>query len=49
VDVEPMKIVPSWKNFRKGREGILKRLDIFLIVGKVLVEGSQYKSKVGSR
>lgn len=46
MDVESMKLVPTWRNFRKGRDGILKRLNRFLIDGKVLVEVGRYKSWV---
>jgi hypothetical protein len=34
IDVEPVKIVPTWKNARRGREGISKRIDKFLIAKK---------------
>jgi hypothetical protein len=30
--VEPAKIVPTWRNARKGRDGISKKLDRFLVV-----------------
>jgi hypothetical protein len=31
IDVELVKIVPTWRNGRKGREGISKRLDRFFL------------------
>ena len=38
VDMDPSNIIPTWRNARKGVEGIEKRLNIFLIL-KFLLEG----------
>jgi hypothetical protein len=34
--VEPLKISPSWRNNRSGREGIFKILDIFVVHNMLL-------------
>ena len=47
VVVEPMKIMPTWRNSRSSRAGILKCLDRFLMVVKVLEEITRYKYWVG--
>jgi hypothetical protein len=36
VDVEPVKLLPTWRDSRRGRAGISKRLDRFLVARKVL-------------
>jgi hypothetical protein len=36
VDVEPLKISPTWSNNRSGREGVFKILDIFVVHNMVL-------------
>jgi len=32
IDVELVKLVPTWRNRRRGRNGISKRLDRFWVV-----------------
>jgi hypothetical protein len=36
VDVEPHKVVPTWINSRRGRVGITKQLDRFLVDENIL-------------
>jgi len=36
VEVDPIKIIPTWRNSRSGRVGISKRLDHFLVAEHVL-------------
>lgn len=43
VDVEPLILVPTWRNYRRGSEAIPKRLDMFLVVGNILDEAARYK------
>jgi hypothetical protein len=31
IDVAPIKIVPNWRNARRGREGISKIQDRFIV------------------
>jgi hypothetical protein len=38
VDMEPVQIVPTWRNSRKGREGISKWLDWFFMENKLIEE-----------
>jgi hypothetical protein len=45
--VEIVKIVPTWRNARRGREGISKRLDRFLIFDNTMEDISKIKSWVG--
>ena len=44
VDVEPVKILPTWRNGRKGPDYIEKRLDRFLISEKLVSLGIRYRS-----
>jgi hypothetical protein len=44
VDVEPVKILPTWRNGRKGQDYIAKRLDQFLISEKLVSLGIRYRS-----
>jgi hypothetical protein len=39
VDLEPTKLIPTWRNGRQGEEGVYKRLDCFLIT-KSIVHGN---------
>ena len=36
VDLQPMKLTPTWRNNRCGEQAISKRLDIFLILENLL-------------
>jgi hypothetical protein len=47
VDVEPHKVVLTWENSRRGRDGIEKRLDQFLVAERFMEEASRYKTWVG--
>jgi len=49
VYVEPIKIVPTWRNHRRGREGIPNRLDRFLLEDSFLNDMIKIKSWVSSR
>jgi hypothetical protein len=42
VDVEPVKIISTWRNGRKGQGYIAKRLDHFLISENILSSGIIY-------
>jgi hypothetical protein len=44
VDAEPTKILPTWRNGRKGQDYIAKRLDQFLISEKLVSSGIKYRS-----
>jgi hypothetical protein len=44
VDVEPVKILLTWRNGRKGQDYIAKRLDRFLISEKLVSSGIRYRS-----
>jgi exonuclease III len=44
VDVEPIKILLTWRNGRKGQDYIAKRLDRFLIYEKLVSLGIRYRS-----
>jgi hypothetical protein len=46
--MEPVKLVPTWRNARSGKEGISKRLDNFFMAGDLLSENFLTKSLVGS-
>jgi hypothetical protein len=46
VDVEPVKLLPTWRNGRSGRDYIEKRLDRFLIDEKLVDSGLRYKTWV---
>jgi hypothetical protein len=46
VDVEPIKLIPTWRNGRGGHDFIAKRLDRFLISEDLTQVGLRYKSKV---
>jgi len=49
VDVEPVKLIPTWRNFKKNRDVVSKILDHFF-VSKARVEGTfLLKYWVGSR
>jgi hypothetical protein len=39
VDVEPLKMLPTWRNGRGGQNYIAKRLDHFLISEDVALSG----------
>ena len=38
VDVEPIKLVPTWKNNRVGEVGVSKTLGKFLVTKVLMVE-----------
>jgi hypothetical protein len=44
VDIEPVKLSPTWRNFRTGNEEVEKRLDRFLIFEALLNLGSSFRS-----
>jgi hypothetical protein len=46
VDVEPLKLIPTWRNGRGGLDYIAKRLDRFLISEELLMSGIRYRSWV---
>jgi endonuclease/exonuclease/phosphatase family metal-dependent hydrolase len=46
VDVEPLKLQPTWRNGRRGQEFIAKRLDRFLISEDLATTGFRYRSVV---
>jgi hypothetical protein len=43
VDIEPMKLSPTWKNFKIGDEEVAKRLDRFLVSEALLNLGSNFR------
>jgi len=45
VDVEPLKLLPTWSNGR-GHDFIAKRLDRFLISEDLTISGFRYRSVV---
>jgi len=47
VDLEPIDLVPTWCNARRGRAGILKRLDMFLVIDRILDMNAKFKSCAG--
>jgi hypothetical protein len=49
VDVEPVKILPTWRNGRKGLDHIAKRLDRFLISEKLVSSGIRYRSWITTK
>jgi len=46
VDVEPIKLIPTWRNGRGGQNYIAKRLDHFLISEDIMQACLRYKSKL---
>jgi hypothetical protein len=46
-DMEPIQLVPTWRNLRSGKEGVSKRLDRFLIAKRILEEVERLKYRVG--
>jgi hypothetical protein len=46
VDVEPVKLLPTWRNGRKGHDYIAKRLDRFLVSENLVSSGIRYRSWV---
>jgi hypothetical protein len=46
VDVEPVKLSPTWRNFRTGDEEVAKILDRFLVSEALLNLGSNFRSGV---
>jgi hypothetical protein len=46
VDVEPLKLLPTWRNGRGGQDYIAKRLDRFLIFEDLVISGFRYRSVV---
>ena len=47
VDIIPLVLEPTWTNGRSGKEGILKRLDIFVIKASLVHNFQRYKTWVG--
>jgi hypothetical protein len=46
VNLEIVKLSPTWRNFRSGNDVVAKRLDRFLIFEKILDMGLKRKAKV---
>jgi endonuclease/exonuclease/phosphatase family metal-dependent hydrolase len=46
VDVEPTKLLPTWRNGRCGKDYIAKRLDRFLLDERLVSVGLRYRSWV---
>jgi hypothetical protein len=46
VDVEPVKLLPTWRNGRSGQDYIAKRLDRFLLSENLVSSGIRYRSWV---
>jgi hypothetical protein len=46
VDAASVKLLPTWRNGRRGRDYIAKRLDRFLIDEKLVDSGMNYRSWV---
>jgi hypothetical protein len=46
VDVEPIKILPTWRNDRGGQDYIAKRLDRFFISEDIALSGLRYRTWV---
>jgi hypothetical protein len=46
VDMEPIKLSPTWRNFITGKEVVAKRLDKFLVSETMLATGIRLKSLV---
>lgn len=44
VDVEPLKLGPTWSNNRHGNKAVIKTLDRFMITDQVLQEVRNYRS-----
>jgi hypothetical protein len=43
VDIEPVKLSPTWRNFRTGDEEVAKILDHFLVSEASLNLGSNFR------
>jgi hypothetical protein len=48
VDVEPIKLLPTWRNGRGDQDYIAKRLDRFLINEELALSGLRYRSWVSN-
>jgi hypothetical protein len=46
VDIEPVKLSPTWRNFRTGDEEVAKILDLFLVSKSLLNMDSNFRSGV---
>jgi hypothetical protein len=46
IDIEPAKVVPTWRNGRSGTNAIWKRLDRFLVSEGLLSSVDLYRSWV---
>jgi len=46
VDIEPVKLSPTWRNFRTGDEEVAKILDRFLVSEALLNLSSNFRSVV---
>jgi len=46
-DLEPISLIPTWRNFRKGKDGISTRVYIFLVAEKIMEEMEKLKSWMG--
>jgi hypothetical protein len=47
VDIEPIQLVPTWRNGRATDQGVAKILDRFLITDQFLVTFEKYMTWVG--
>jgi hypothetical protein len=43
IDVEPINLLPTWRNGRGDQDYVAKRLDRFLISEKLVVVGLRYR------
>ena len=48
LDIEPLKIKPTWKNNRCGEGRFAKRLDCFLVIEKMVDMNHSIRQWVGS-
>jgi hypothetical protein len=45
--MEPLELVPTWRNYISGKDGISKKLDRFFVAKEILEEVDRLKSWVG--
>jgi hypothetical protein len=49
VDIEPVKLVPTWHNFRIDKEEVAKRLDCFMAIEAFMAVGLLMNSMASTR
>jgi hypothetical protein len=49
VDIEPVKLVPTWCNFRTNKEAVAKRLNHFMAIEAFMAVGLLMNSMAGTR